>query len=92
MSEKNTTFEHFFNEYAGKHKVQLDNDLLMEVIERAFYAGALGGVGTIANRISQLEGAQDPSEVITAISDVIQGASTELMIINERFNGDVGTA
>jgi len=92
MSEKSTSFEHFYHEYAGKHKDQLDNDLLMAVIERAFYAGAMGGVGTVANRISALEGAQDPSDVIKSISNVIQSASTELMILNERLNGDVGTA
>ena len=92
MSEKNTTFEHFYHEYAGKHKDQLDNDLLMEVIEQAFYAGAFAGVGCIANRISELEGAKDPSEIITGISDVITGANTELQIINERFKGPVGTS
>jgi hypothetical protein len=92
MSEKNTTFEHFYHEYAGKHKDALDNDLLMAVIERAFYAGAMGGVGTVANRISELEGAKDPSDVIMNISDVIKKASTELMIVNERLNGEVGTA
>lgn len=92
MADRMTKFEEFWHEYAGKHKEQLDNDLLMEVIERAFYAGALGGLGCVANRIAELEGAQDPSDVINAISDVITGANTELTIINESFNGPVGTA
>ena len=92
MSERMTKFELFYHEYAGRHKEELDNDLLMSVIERAFYAGALGGVGCIANRIAGLSGAQDPSDVIKSISDVITGANTELLILNERLNGEVGTA
>lgn len=92
MSERLTKFEEFYHEYAGKHKERLDNDLLMEVIEQAFYAGAFAGVGCIANRISELNGAQDPSVVISGVSSVITGASTELQIINERFKGPVGTS
>lgn len=91
-AERMTKFELFYHEYAGRHKDQLDNDRLMDVIEQAFYAGAMGGVGCIANRIAELEGAVDPSEIIHGITDVITRASTELMIINERLKGEVGTA
>lgn len=88
MSERMTKFELFYHEYAGRHKAELGNDLLMNVIERAFYAGALGGVGCIANRIGELEGSQDPATVINGISDTITTASAELMTMNERLNKD----
>lgn len=86
MPERMTKFELFYHEYAGRHREELQNDLLMQVIERAFYAGAMGGVGCIANRIAELEPSRDTSEVITNLSNVITGANVELQLMNERLN------
>jgi hypothetical protein len=91
MANRITSFEEMFERYAGKHREELDNDTLMDLIERTFYAGASSGLGVIANRIANLEGSRDPSDVIRGISDVITKASTELYIINEKQNGQVGT-
>ena len=93
MSERITKFEDFYSTYIGDNKELLDAGvpLLMETIEQAFYAGALSGVGVIANRIAELEGSQDPSEVIQRISDVITHANTELNIANTKLQGQVGT-
>lgn len=92
MSERLTKFEDFFHAYAGRHKDQLNDDLLMAVIEQAFYAGAMGGVGCIANRIAELEATANPAEVINGISQTILLASSELEVANEKLKGPYGTA
>lgn len=83
MAERLVKIEDFYHEYAGQHKGDLDDDLLMQVIQQAFYAGALGGVGVVANRISLLEAQQSAAEMINGISDVISGANAELKAANE---------
>lgn len=57
----------------------------MEWAKQVYFAGALGGVGVLANRLAELPGRHDKTTILQGISNEVVRASKELFTKNKEM-------
>jgi len=85
-------FEELWDIYGGRHSSVIDPDV-MDIVKQSFYAGSLAGVTVTTNRIAELPGSVEASQMMQAVSQTLAEALTELVILNHKSgNEPFGTA
>ena len=93
MTEYIKSFEELWRVHEQHPHIADLSEIEKEFMKQVFFAGALGGVGVLTNRISDLPNQVDGSALIPAISRVLASTQVELEKINHQVRGmPVGSA